>query len=81
MTPKFELGEAVFYPSMDRIIKTMILEIAINKDGIFYNLANHGRFSDKFLFCTFEEARQEYLENTIKLHHEEVERIKSWVEK
>ena len=77
---KFKIGDVLYYPLKDGIIKGKVNKISINKDGCWYQLDNGRSNYEKYFFKSFEEARQFCLDDELKKYQEMVKNIREWHE-
>ena len=80
MTPKFKIGETLYYPLIHEIIKSKLSKIIIDNDSITYELSCGRKGTEKHVFKTFEEARQFCLDDERDKYLKAVRTIKEWQE-
>lgn len=80
MTPKYMIGETLYYPLQNSIVKSRLSKIIIDKDCITYELSCGRKGTEKYVFKTFEEARQFCLDDERDKYLNAVRTIKEWQE-
>lgn len=77
---EFKVGDIVYYPLMDEILKSSISEIIQNKKGIYYKLECGRQAYESEIFRTCKEAVIYCLEDERKKYEHRCSQIKAWRE-
>ncbi len=85
LQPKYEIGQKIYYVSLDGIKTHTIDVVIIKKDSIWYKLKEtceekSENYIDILYFKTFKHAKNTALKNAFRLYKQEITKINEWVE-